>query len=200
MSDRVAEAPTPSDIAVDIHRLIAALGLERVALLGFSEGGAAAIEFAARYPGVAERLILYGAAAKWTRDRHYRPALTRLQFDQWQAHLVRHWGRGIGISAFAPTKSNDPEAIHWWAKTMRLSSSPGELDKILRSIRDIDVRSRLAEIQCPTCILHKSDDRVVRFEAAEYLARHLPAASLAPLTGQDHWFWTEAAGADIGTD
>ncbi|MEQ9394699.1 bifunctional AfsR/SARP family transcriptional regulator/alpha/beta hydrolase [Haliea sp.] len=191
MSDRVAEAPTPGDIADDIYCLVTVLNLERVALFGFSEGGAAAIEFVARYPKLAERLILYGTAAKWTQDPSYRPALTPQQFDVWQVQLLRSWGRGVSIGEFAPSQARDPAVINWWAKTMRVSSSPGEVRKILHSIRDIDVRPRLADIHCPTHILHKIEDRVVRFEAAEYLAQGLPNARLTPLGGRDHWFWTE---------
>ncbi len=194
MSDRVAEAPTPGDIAADIHHLVTGLQLERVSLFGFSEGGAAAIEFASRYPRLTERLILYGAAAKWTRDTEYRPALTPEQFAHWREQLVRDWGNGACIGDFAPSQAQSPAVINWWAKTMRLSSSPGEVSRILRSIRDIDVRSRLVDIQCPTSILHKTDDRVVRFGAAEYLAQHLPRARLMPLAGRDHWFWTEQPG------
>lgn len=97
----------------------------------------------------------------------------------------------MSIREFAPSQARDVAMINWWAETMRLSSSPGEVSKILQSIRDIDVRPRLEHIRCPTHVLHKIGDRVVRFGAAEDLARRLPKVKLTPLNGADHWFWTE---------
>ncbi|MDI9245365.1 alpha/beta hydrolase [Marinobacter sp. CHS3-4] len=193
MSDRVASAPSPDDIALDVHAIMSKLHLKQAVILGFSEGGAAAITFAARFPKLVERLILYGSSAKWMRTPDYKPALTPQQFDVWQEQLVSQWGSGKSIEEFAPSQRSSIQSINWWAKTMRLSSSPGEISKIMLSIREIDVRAQLEKVKHPTLILHKIDDRIVRFDAAKDLAKRLPNAVLKPLDGIDHWFWTECA-------
>jgi pimeloyl-ACP methyl ester carboxylesterase len=52
----------------DLECVVEAVGLERFSLLGISQGGAVAVEYAARHPEKVERLVLYGAYVQgWAR-------------------------------------------------------------------------------------------------------------------------------------
>ena len=57
----------------------------------------------------------------------------------------------------------------------------------------IDVRSLLPEIQSPTLVLHRTDDRWVEVGNGRYLASHIAGAKLVELPGADHRPWLEDA-------
>lgn len=191
MSDRLPQAPQLMEVVADIQCLITHLGVQRVALWGISEGGPIALRFAAQCPERVASVLIYGSAACWVKTEDYRPALSAQQFADWHAHLLAHWGTDDSIEFFAPSQRHVPEQRSWWAKTMRLSASPGELGRLLETIKHLDVRADLASIGCPVLILHKVADRVVHVAAARYLHAHIRAANLVLLPGSDHWFWTE---------
>jgi len=64
LSDRVAEAPSLDQRMDDARAVMDAVGMERAALLGVSEGGPLATLFAATYPQRCQALVLYGTFAR----------------------------------------------------------------------------------------------------------------------------------------
>ena len=64
LSDREPERITFELIVADLEAVVDAAGIERFALLGISQGGAAAIAYAARHPERVTRLVLRGAYAR----------------------------------------------------------------------------------------------------------------------------------------
>jgi len=63
LSDPVAAVPTLEERVDDLGVVLDAAGSARAVVLGYSEGGPTAIGFAARTPGRALGLILYGTAS-----------------------------------------------------------------------------------------------------------------------------------------
>jgi DNA-binding winged helix-turn-helix (wHTH) protein len=64
LSDRDVATVSPDSFLTDLEAVVDSLKLKRFALLGMSQGAAAAIRFAVRYPQRVSRLILYGAYAQ----------------------------------------------------------------------------------------------------------------------------------------
>jgi pimeloyl-ACP methyl ester carboxylesterase len=64
LSDRVTGTPSAEERMEDIHAVMDAVGVDRPALLGASEGTLSAL-FAATYPQQTEALIIYGSSACW---------------------------------------------------------------------------------------------------------------------------------------
>jgi pimeloyl-ACP methyl ester carboxylesterase len=64
LSDREVDDLSSETWVKDLESVIDSLGLERVALLGISQGGPAAITYAVRYPERVSHLILYGTFAR----------------------------------------------------------------------------------------------------------------------------------------
>ena len=85
LSDPAAELPTTQERVRDLAAVMAAAKSSRAVLFGLSDGGRAAIAFAAAYPGRTRGLILYG-----TSYRGPRAALLRRYRS-----MVRHWGQGL---------------------------------------------------------------------------------------------------------
>ena len=78
-SDTTSEAAGLSDTEIgdpsvemwvgDLETVVDAVGLERFALLGISQGAAIAVAYAARHPGRVSDLVLYGGYARGRRFR-----------------------------------------------------------------------------------------------------------------------------------
>jgi pimeloyl-ACP methyl ester carboxylesterase len=77
----------------DLAAVMAAARSSRAVLFGLSDGGRAAIAFAAAHPGRTRALILYG-----TSYRGPRAALLRRYRS-----VVRHWGEGRLVDLVAPS-------------------------------------------------------------------------------------------------
>lgn len=189
LSDRVGVPPKLEDTAGDMLAVMDAVGSRRAVVFGASEGGPACVAFTARHPDRVAGLIMYGSMAKGTRAPDYRWALTSAQYDTWLAQLIASWGEAQALEFFAPSNATDPQLARWWAKTLRLASSPSACKAVLEVLRDIDVREILPQIETPTLILHRGGDRAVLIQAGRYMAEHIPNAQLIELPGRDHWWW-----------
>jgi pimeloyl-ACP methyl ester carboxylesterase len=73
LSDRVAESalPTLEQRMDDIRAVMDAVGSNRAAMFGLSEGGPLSTLFAATYPARTAALVMYGGYAKWIRADDY---------------------------------------------------------------------------------------------------------------------------------
>jgi len=61
LSDRLGNLPTLEERMDDVRAVMDAVGSERAALFGVSEGGAMSMLFAATYPARTRALVLYGS-------------------------------------------------------------------------------------------------------------------------------------------
>jgi pimeloyl-ACP methyl ester carboxylesterase len=75
LSHRVPDYPTLQDRMDDVRAVMAAVGSDRAALFGMSEGGQMAMLFAATYPERVLALAVYATFAKrmWSPDVRGRP-------------------------------------------------------------------------------------------------------------------------------
>lgn len=189
LSERLGYPPTMDNTLDDILAVMHATNSKYPILLGYLEGGPTSILFSATYPERVSGLILYGTRAKWTRSEDSPWMITREQYDRWLQNIYENWGKPLNLEHYAPSRAHEPRLQDWWAKFMRLASSPGGLKAVLEVMRDIDVRDILPAIRIPTLILQRKNDRVVRVEAARHLASKIPGAKYVELEGDDHWFF-----------
>jgi pimeloyl-ACP methyl ester carboxylesterase len=197
MSDPVPlrQLPTLEERMDDVRAVMDAAGSKRAALVGVSEGGPMSLLFAATYPDRTSAIVLVGTFARvaWARDY---PCGTKPH--EWQALLDRMetgWGKGVLLSAFAPSLADDAVARTVWARFQRQAASPGAAVALMRMVYEIDARSILPAVRVPTLILHRSGDRMMPIEHARYLTRHIPGAKSVELPGTDHFFSTGDADA-----
>jgi len=185
LSERVGYPPTMEDTMDDILAVMRATGSKHPVLVGYLEGGPNSILFAATYPERVSGLILYGTCAKWTRSDDYPWMITQEQYDRWLQNIYVHWGEAFNLEAYAPSRAHEPELQKWWAKFMRLASSPEGIKAVLEVMRDIDVCHILPTIRTPTLILQRRGNKVIRVGAARHLAGQVPGARYIELEGQD---------------
>jgi pimeloyl-ACP methyl ester carboxylesterase len=188
LSDRVAESelPTLEQRMEDMRAVLDAVGSQRAALMGISEGGPMCALFAATYPERTTALIMCGSYARWIRDDDCPWAMTREQHEAAAAAFERGWGTPIGFKTVAPTSSADERYRNWWARYLRMGASPGAGVALYRMNIEIDIRSLLPSIRVPTLLLHREGDRLINVAASRYMAERIPAAKLVELAGDDH--------------
>jgi class 3 adenylate cyclase len=190
MSDPVptTEPPTLEQRMDDVRAVMDAVGSERAALFGASEGGQMSMLFAATYPERTIGLAIFGSTAKRIRSADYPWAPTweerRAAFEETE----RHWTT-MDWSDVAP--SLGPAEIDEVARYYRRSASPGAAVALQRMNTHVDVRAVLPTIRVPTVIMHRTDDRDAKVEEGRYIASRIPGARFVEFAGADHSWWTQ---------
>lgn len=192
-SDRDVGFPTLDDRMDDIRAVMDAVGLERAALFGGSEGGNMACTFAAAYPERVSHLILFGVFAKreWAPDYPWAPTFEQRQ--AWINLIEQDWGGQADMDDIAPSRAGDKVFGAWFGRLCRLSASPGTAVRLARLNSKIDVREVLPAISAPTLVMNRKGDRDAKIEEARYIAARIPGAQLRELEGADHLPWTSGA-------
>jgi pimeloyl-ACP methyl ester carboxylesterase/DNA-binding winged helix-turn-helix (wHTH) protein len=188
LSDRVpvSELPTLEQRMTDVQAVMDAVGSERAALLGVSEGGPLCSLFAATHPGRTVALTMVGTYAKrvWSEDYPWAP--TEEERAAFLDEIRRDWGGPVGIEARAPSAAGDPQFREWWASYLRMGASPAAALALTRMNAGIDVRGVLASIRVPTLVIHRAGDECLKVEEGRYVASRIPGARFVELPGCDH--------------
>jgi pimeloyl-ACP methyl ester carboxylesterase len=181
------------DFSDDLLRLLDALGLERVHLVGRSMGGMIAQELALRAPERVARLVLVSTAAR--ADAHLRRV-----FELW-AELAE---RGV------PADLRHRATLLWCLGARALAKQgaaaaylerkshgdrPRDYALQARACAAHDALDRLGTLSVPTLVVGGSDDRLTPPAQAVVLARAIPAAELAIFPGAGHLPYLEAPAA-----
>jgi len=188
LSDRLGNLPTLEERMDDVRAVMDAVGSEKAALFGISEGGAMSMLFAATYPERTQALILYGTYADF-----HTWVLPHERFELFLEKIDRTWGQGESLTAFAPTKVGDERFRQWWARFERLGASPSAVIALMRMNSQIDVRHILPTIRVPTLVLHRAGDTRVNVEGGRYLAANISGATYVEFPGIDHVLWATDA-------
>jgi class 3 adenylate cyclase len=172
----------------DLEAVVDALGLERFALYGISQGGPTAITYAVRHPERVSHLILYGSFARmwWFLDteegRQQAEAMLTLVRQGWGSDVPAF--RQFFTSLFIPDA--DIDAIRAFNELQRVSASAGNVVDLMTALLDIDVTQLLPQVTAPTLVIHRRGDTAIPFESGRELATGIPGARFLPLDGRNH--------------
>jgi pimeloyl-ACP methyl ester carboxylesterase len=192
LSDRVSneELPTLEERMDDVRAVLDAVGSERAALFGHSEGGNMCVLFAATYPERTTALITLGSFAKRRDpDDDYPWAPTAENREESAEDVERHWGhlRPEDVEYYAPSRLGDEPFVRNLEQYLRRAASPGAAAALLRMNSYIDIRHILPTIQVATLVLHRTGDHDVNIAEGRYLASKILEAKFVELAGDDHW-------------
>jgi DNA-binding winged helix-turn-helix (wHTH) protein/pimeloyl-ACP methyl ester carboxylesterase len=172
----------------DQETVVDALGLERFALLGISQGGAVAIAYAARHPERVSHLVLCGAYTCGWRHRgdaleiEARTALLNLTRLGWGQNNAAF--RQLFTTRFIPDAG--PAEMEWFNDLQRVSTSPENAARQMDVFSRLDVRPLLADVTVPTIIFHSQRDGVVPFDQGRLLAAGIRGSRFVPLSSRNH--------------
>jgi pimeloyl-ACP methyl ester carboxylesterase len=159
MSDRVSGAPTLETRMDDVRAVMDAVGCERAALFGVSEGAPMSILFAATYPSRTAALVLRAGYPRTMRAPDYPWGRTEEEYRQdLQRELAIFGPRDQAKEVVRSLASWEEDEIPAITDYLRLSTSPGSLQALMEMNKEIDVRQVLPAIRVPTLIVHGSDD------------------------------------------
>jgi pimeloyl-ACP methyl ester carboxylesterase len=191
MSDPVPtnQLPTLEQRMDDVRAVMDAVGSERAAIFGASEGGNMSMLFAAAYPERATALCTFGCTAKRLRVPEYPWAPTWEERQQALAHVEEQWTGGLDWTDVAP--SLDPPRLAELARYYRRCASPGAAVALMLMNSFVDVREILPTIRVPTVVMHRREDRDAHVDEGRYIAAQIPGARFVEFPGADHSWWTQ---------
>ncbi|MEP6943120.1 MAG: adenylate/guanylate cyclase domain-containing protein [Betaproteobacteria bacterium] len=191
LSDRVPDdqLPTLETRMDDLRAVMDAVGSQRAALFGYSEGGNMCMLFAATHPERTIALVTYSCFAKriWSPDYPWAPTpeARAKEYEQ----VEREWGNEMDLAHYIPSKMRDREFARRLATYYRNAASPSAAVALLKMNTQIDVRHVLPAIGVPTLVLHRIGDLDVNIAEARWLASQIPGARFVELQGDDHMPW-----------
>jgi pimeloyl-ACP methyl ester carboxylesterase len=192
LSDRVPpdDLPTLETRMDDMRAVLDAVGVERAALLGHSEGGSMCALFAATYPERTQALVMAGSVARtrWAPD--YPLGATDEEIEELVSSILEHWGADVIRSLFqqlAPSIARDEELVQAHTRAALRAASPAAAAALTRMSAMIDIRHVLSAIRTPTLVMHRADELLA--PASRYLGERIPGARIVELPGADHMPW-----------
>jgi pimeloyl-ACP methyl ester carboxylesterase/DNA-binding CsgD family transcriptional regulator len=178
---------TLETLVSDLAAVVDAAGHERVALLGVSQGGAAAITYAATRPERVSHLVLCDAFSRGTlvRQPGQRPtidALCRLVEDGWGQDNAAF--RQLFTTQFFPQSTR--EQADAFNEMQRLSCTPAQAARIVVGLAQVDASRHLKDVRCPTLVMHCRGDARIPFEEGRFIAAGIAGARLEILDSANH--------------
>lgn len=172
-------------MAADLEQLVRALGVQRIALVGWSMGGLIAQELARRLGDRASALVLVCTTAGGLTDAKnpHADAATTAEIQAAVAADFRAFVRGFAANLF---KAGADSPLVPWAVSQMQKTPPHVAEACLQGILAVDGRAKLAAIRTPTLVVHGRLDRVFPVAMAEELAKGIPAAQLVLFEDSGH--------------
>ena len=180
---------TIRDMAADQAEALKALGLDRVSVLGVSEGGMIAQYLAIDHPEKVEKLVL-AVTTPCVND------VVRSCVPGWMDMAARGDHKALMIDT--AERSYSLAYLKKYRKlypVLGFVGKPKSYDRFFvnaRATLSFDAREELKKILCPTLILGGSEDHIVGAEASKELAEGIPNSELYLYPGLGHAAYEEA--------
>lgn len=157
LSDPTMDAATLEQRVRDIDAVVTANGLDKLFLMGISEGGPMSVQYAVENPDRIKGLILLGTTARFLRDESYPVGMSEKTLNR----LVEEWGTGRTRDIFFPSISRDVMNNEVYQGAEKLLSDKRSMGQIVNYMKVLDVRPLLPQINCPTLVIHFSGDLAI---------------------------------------
>jgi 3-oxoadipate enol-lactonase len=178
--DVVYETP---DHAADLAALVAALGIERAAFVGLSNGGAAVLDFAADHPERVRALVVSGAYAAVD-------TILRVKLTSW-VRAMDAGGSPLGFDVATPwvwgggfLENNYTALLPFREKGVNLPVAPAR--NLILGAMIHDVRDKLGQIAAPALVVVGEDDILTPPKLSQYIVAQVPGAELAIMPDLGH--------------
>ncbi|CDG83203.1 alpha/beta hydrolase fold family protein [Janthinobacterium agaricidamnosum NBRC 102515 = DSM 9628] len=198
-----------SAMADDIDRLRVLLGQQSINLLGHSDGGTIAIEYALRHPEHLDKVVLvapyvlgdtvHGAATKaildlWTDDPHYRDAIREKRKPDDGKELTDQ-GFQKYIETILPLYMSDPvrfapQLASTFGDT-RVAAYARYAENYSNKLAPRNQAKELGKIKAKTLIINGTVDWVCPYQMAQQTQAAIPGSRLSLYANKAHFPWLE---------
>ena len=169
------------DLAADIARVMDALLIDRIHLVGASAGGIVSLRFAHDFPDRLHSLTLVASTPRLARMG------AGMDASAWRRILEeegsRAWLLADSDKRFGP--ATDRAVIEWYAEEGE-KTSPAAILGLQRCLLAEDLTPLLPHIAAPTLILASANDEITPLEVQHLMAEQMPNAILRVLEGVGH--------------
>jgi pimeloyl-ACP methyl ester carboxylesterase/DNA-binding CsgD family transcriptional regulator len=185
LSDANVGDPSVETWVGDLEAVVDAVGLERFALLGISQGAAVAVAYAVRHPDRVPDLVLYGGYARGRRFRSQDD-----EEDALLAAIRAGWTtpnpafRRVFSMLFVPHGTS--EQMDWYEDLLRRTTSAEAATQLFRARGGLNVAELAPQVRARTLVVHAQDDRIVPVEEGRLLAALIPGAHFVLLESANH--------------
>ncbi|TDL91484.1 alpha/beta fold hydrolase [Meridianimarinicoccus aquatilis] len=185
LSERCLNGATVEQLADDMEAVADAADLERFPIVAMSQSVPAALTLAARHPARVSGLVLLNGLVQGSTARG------EIELTDTMVGMIRT-GWGVPGSAFMRALATVfvPDAtqaeVDSLVEMQALSATPEVAAEIRAMIGDIDVRHCLAEVACPTLVMHCTGDQVQNCEQSKQIASNIRHAEFGQLDSANH--------------
>lgn len=183
------EGASIGDAVGDALRLLDALGVDRMQLVGRSMGGMIAQELALRIPDRVSKLVLVSTTGR--ADAHLAEV-----FGTWaalaEAGVKAELRHRTSLLWCLGRESLETEVAQGYLAARARSDRPLDYARQARACAAHDALSKLDAVRCPTLVVGGDDDRLTPLRHAEELAAAIPGARRVTIPGAGHLAYLEA--------
>ncbi len=182
MSDPLEGLPIFDDQVEDFGIVMDAAGSERAALMGTIDAGMLALAFAATHPERIRAVVAYETPMRFMRSESDDlgvdvEVLQRMAAANEDIDLDAH------LSIVAPDRLDDPGFRAWFRRYNRAAASGIPFQAFMMMTMGWDVTDRLASVQAPVLVLHKTAHTILPIRNARALEAAVPDGKLVELSG-----------------
>jgi pimeloyl-ACP methyl ester carboxylesterase len=166
-------------VASDIIRLLDALKIERVYLIGGKIGGTLSMHLAAKYPERVIAIGILGTPVSLTSFDERAPTWRKQIREQGVEAWVREtteWRLGTSLPR---------PALEWWIALMS-KTSPATLEAFLKMVPTVDVSGELADIKCPALVVTTTGSGLGSVESVKAWQQKIQNSKLEVLPGDSY--------------
>ena len=177
------------DVAAQYKGLLDSLGIDRVTVIGNSQGGAIAITMALNYPDLVTKLVLMAPGGLETRE-------TYMEMEGIKAMIRVLYKEGISKETMRKVfrlQLHDESKITDEVIEERFQVAMTQHKDNIARIRVANQEDRLSEIQCPVLCFWGANDKFCPVSGASKIADHCANARTVLISSCGHWVMVEYA-------
>jgi len=153
-------------------------------LAGWSLGGMRALQAVADKKIHPAGLILISSTARFCRDGSYEPGVEKVALRVMLHGLMAKRERVL-MNFFEQSGSPDENDVDSRIKDAGVFSTDGLIEG-LKQLDELDLRENLHEIKIPVLIFHGAKDLIIPADAAKYMAKRIPKATVEIIDDAGH--------------
>jgi sigma-B regulation protein RsbQ len=173
--------------ASDLLEICDTLQLNGASYVGHSMGGMIGLLAGAVQPTLFRKMVFVGASPRYLNDVGYVGGFEQADIDALYASMSANYHAwASGFAGLAMANPERPELAQEFAATLT-TVRPDIAVAVARTIFQSDHRQDLPRLKVPTLIVQSTEDIAVPMAVGEYLARHIPSATLKVVDAKGHF-------------